>query len=79
MAPIGTLLLSITDARSALARETGNIGLRPSCIYRYDAFGRRIKKTYAYLSQSGNVSGNIISIYGPNNALLADYRTETGP
>jgi RHS repeat-associated protein len=50
-----------------------------SGVYRYDALGRRIKKTYIYQSQSGTVSGSIISIYGSNSELLVDYKTETGP
>jgi RHS repeat-associated protein len=50
-----------------------------SGVYRYDALGRRIMKTYIYQSQSGTVSGSIISIYGSGNALLVDYKTETGP
>ncbi len=48
-------------------------------VYRYDALGRRVKKTYTYQVQSGTVSGNIISIYGAGNALISDYRTETTP
>ncbi len=48
-------------------------------VYRYDALGRRVKKTYTYQVPSGTVSGNIISIYGAGNELMADYRTETTP
>ena len=44
--------------------------------YRYDALGRRIKKTYSYQGQSGTISGNTISIYGPGGELLADYTNE---
>ena len=50
-----------------------------SGVYRYDAFGRRIKKTYSYADQYGTVSGNIISIYGSGSELLVDYKAETGP
>ena len=39
-------------------------------------WGRRIKKTYSYQGQSGTISGNIISIYGPGGELLADYTNE---
>jgi RHS repeat-associated protein len=48
-------------------------------VYRYDALGRRVKKTYSYQNTSGTVSGSIISIYGVRNELLADYTTESGP
>jgi RHS repeat-associated protein len=49
-------------------------------VYRYDALGRRVKKTYTYQNQSeATISGNIISIYGPAGELLADYTTENGP
>ena len=50
-----------------------------SGTYRYDALGRRIKKTYSYVDQSGTVSGSIISIYGSGDALLVDYKIETRP
>jgi len=46
-------------------------------VYRYDAFGRRIKKSYAYQVQSGMLTGSIISIYGARSELLADYQDET--
>lgn len=45
--------------------------------YRYDALGRRIKKTYSYQGESGTISGSTISIYGPGGELLADYTNDT--
>jgi RHS repeat-associated protein len=48
-------------------------------IYRYDALGRRVQKTYDYEDQSGTITGSIISIYGPGGILLVEYRTETNP
>ena len=46
-------------------------------VYRYDAFGRRIKKTYVFQGQIGASYGSIVSVYGLGQDLFADYQTES--
>ena len=46
-------------------------------VYRYDAFGRRIKKTYVFQGQTGTSYGSIVSVYGLGQDLFADYQTES--
>ena len=47
-------------------------------IYKYDAFGRRVKKTYVFENEEETAYGTLISVYGPGDALLADYVKEPG-
>jgi RHS repeat-associated protein len=46
-------------------------------LYRYDAFGRRIQKNYVAQSESNVSQGQVISVYGPNNELFADYSVQS--
>ncbi len=86
--PQGTVMIAYDDSGNMLAegaksyaydgagRLTG-VGTS-SGRYEYDAFGRRIKTAYSYLTPSGSVVGGVISVYGPRNDLMAEYRTESG-
>ncbi len=43
--------------------------------YRYDALGRRVKKTWNYAARSGSA----IYVYGTGGQILSEYKSETTP
>ncbi len=45
--------------------------------YRYDALGRRVKKTWNYSGLYGPQSGSMIYVYGQAGEILAEYKNET--
>ena len=47
------------------------------CTYRYDAMGRRAKRSWSYSDNWGPRSGSIVYVYGVKGEILAEYKNET--
>jgi len=47
--------------------------------YRYDAMGRRVKRTYSFMNNYGTESGTIIYVYGVDGQIAAEYKNAITP
>ena len=63
------------DGAGRLKSMTGPGGTQGT--YRFDAMGRRVKRTWNYSDPWGTRSGSAIYIHGPSDELLVEYKNET--
>src|SRR5207247_5077103 len=64
------------DGASRLKSMTGPGGGSQG-TYRFDAMGRRVKRTWNYSDPWGTHSGSAIYIHGASDELLVEYKNET--